>query len=465
MAGSVRSQEIESCSAVITSAHHIPSRAERWTAGLVCCLLFATVVLSLPFASRQLPVVVAFLPVYLTLVATGDSFTAFLLLVQFRATGSRPLALLSVAYSFTAVLAIAQACAFPGVFAPHGLFGSHQQTAIWIWSLWHAGFPLLIMLYAVGRRTMSDRFEARSAPAVAVVLATGVVLGLGVAAVTFGLHLPTLIQGNDYSGGFHGTWQVVLASAFAGLVVTVILTRLASVLDLWVAVVLLATLLEAALTIMAHQRFSVGWYLSRVFSVATSLMVGLVFVAELSRLYYRFVRLATVDALTGLANRRTFDERIDEERRASARTGEPFALLMIDVDDFKGYNDTYGHVAGDAALRAIADAIASVVHRPRDLVARYGGEEFAVVLSGTGLDAAMVVAERVRAEIAACRIPHRASRAAAVVTISLGAAATEAGDSGGRSLVERADAALYAAKTAGRNRVSAGVPAIMPSSA
>jgi two-component system chemotaxis family response regulator WspR len=189
--------------------------------------------------------------------------------------------------------------------------------------------------------------------------------------------------------------------------------------------------------------------------VLTSLTVAVIFVAELSRLYHRFSRLASVDALTGIANRRSFDERIEVERRATARGREPFALLMIDVDDFKGFNDAYGHVAGDAALRAVAEAIVAVVHRPRDLVTRFGGEEFAVLLPGTSLDAALVVAERIRGEVAARLIPHRTSRVAPVLTISLGAAVETAAEGRAAALIVRADAALYRAKAAGRNRVAA----------
>jgi len=440
---------------VSTSALTIPSAAERWSAACLCVLLVVATLVTLPIGSRPLPVVFAFLPIYLTLAAIADAFTAFLLLVQFSGQGSRPLALLAIAYTFTAVLAAAQACAFPNVFAPTGLFGAHSQTAVWIWAFWHGGFPAFVALYAIGRRTANEGFEPRPLAAVAVILGCGLALGLAAAAIAFVAPLPVLVQGNSYVGGFAGTWQTVIGLAVLGLIATVVLTRMASVLDLWLVVVLLGGLCDVTLTILAHERFSVGWYLSRVISVFTSITVALVFVAELSRLYHRFSRLASVDALTGIANRRSFDERIEDERRATARGGEPFALLMIDVDDFKGYNDAYGHVAGDVALRAVADAIVAVVHRPRDLVARFGGEEFAVLLPATTLDAAVVVGERIRNEVAARRIPHRASRAAPFVTISLGAAAGMAEEADAAALIGRADAALYRAKASGRNRVAA----------
>jgi diguanylate cyclase (GGDEF)-like protein len=438
----------------VTTSANVPSRAERWWAAALCVVLVAAVAITLPHGSRPLPVVAAFLPVYLTLASTGDVFTAFLLLVQFRAGGSRPLALLAVGYTFTAVIAVAQAVAFPGLFSPNGLFGAHAQTAVWLWTIWHGAFPTFVLLYALARRSTSERFAIRPASAAAAVFAVGVAIGLIAAAIAYTAPLPVLVEGNSYVGGFGGTWQTVIGLALAALVATVALTRLTTVLDLWLAVVLVGSLCDIVLTIFAHERFSVGWYLARVFAVITSLTVALVFVAELSRLYQRFARLASVDALTGLANRRTFDERSDEERRAAARTGEPYALVMIDVDDFKRYNDTYGHVAGDATLRAVAQAIESVVHRPRDLVARFGGEEFAVLLGSTAFDDAVVVAERIRAAVAARRIPHRASRAAPFVTISLGVAVGFGEDADPTALIERADAALYRAKAAGRNGVA-----------
>jgi diguanylate cyclase (GGDEF)-like protein len=423
-------------------------------AGIVAGVLVVAAIVTLPGGSRPLPVVNAFLPIYLTLAATGDALTAFLLLVQFRAGGSRPLALLAVAYTFTAVIAVAQACSFPGLFSPAGLFATRSQTSVWLWAMWHGGFPLIVTLYAISRRTTSDTFEQRPRRDVVVVAAAGLAIGLACATLAYMAPLPVLVQGISYIGGFNGTWQTVLGLAVLGLVATIALTRLATALDLWLVVVLVGGLCDATLTIFAHERYSVGWYLSRVYAVVTSITVALVFIAELTRLYHRFVRLASVDALTGLANRRTFDERIDEAHRSAVRSGEPYALLMIDVDDFKRFNDTYGHVAGDATLRAVAGAIAAVVHRPHDVVARYGGEEFAVILPGTTLDAGAVVADRVRNEVLARRIPHRSNRAGPFVTVSLGVGGSDVADAETTAVIERADAALYRAKEAGRNRVA-----------
>ena len=162
---------------------------------------------------------------------------------------------------------------------------------------------------------------------------------------------------------------------------------------------------------------------------------------------------AATDGLTGVANRPRFDTALDREWRRSLRLGESIALLLIDVDQFKAYNDRYGHKIGDDCLRATAPTLTSQIRRSHDLCARYGGDAFAVILPGTSRDGARDVAERMRAAIEALDLPHEAN-ADGVVTVSIGVAAvTVDRDDATSDLVEAAGAALYRAKRAGRNRV------------
>jgi diguanylate cyclase (GGDEF)-like protein len=163
--------------------------------------------------------------------------------------------------------------------------------------------------------------------------------------------------------------------------------------------------------------------------------------------------LVATDALTGVANRRAFDLALAREWRRSARGHEPIALLLLDVDHFKAYNDTYGHQAGDECLRLVATAVAAAVRRPADVVARYGGEEFAVILPETYLKNAGAIAEVILASVEAAAIPHEKS-AYGHVTVSVGAAAVvPVADRPFTDLTALADDALYTAKRRGRNRV------------
>lgn len=171
-------------------------------------------------------------------------------------------------------------------------------------------------------------------------------------------------------------------------------------------------------------------------------------------------RLSSVDGLTGIANRRRFDESLLREWRRASRTGLPLSLLVADVDYFKPFNDNYGHQVGDECLKAVARTLELKLRRPTDVVARYGGEEFAAILPETALDGAIAVADGMRGGIEALAITHRFSGAAAVVTISIGVASmtpVRGDENGFVALIKAADDALFRAKKLGRNRVAAGL--------
>ena len=166
--------------------------------------------------------------------------------------------------------------------------------------------------------------------------------------------------------------------------------------------------------------------------------------------------LATTDGLTGVSNRRHFDELLQREWQRCARSAVPLSLLMVDVDHFKRYNDHYGHPAGDSCLKAVARALLSVAQRPGDRVGRLGGEEFAVLLPDTDAAGAMDLAERALQAVRALRMPHAQSPHTDHVTISVGVATHRAqggslGDGAPQKLISQADKALYAAKNGGRD--------------
>ncbi len=163
--------------------------------------------------------------------------------------------------------------------------------------------------------------------------------------------------------------------------------------------------------------------------------------------------LSNTDGLTGIANRRAFDCRLDQEWRRGQRTGRPLALLMLDLDNFKHYNDRYGHLSGDRCLRAVAGILARAGRRADEIAARYGGEEFVVLLPETACDEAVGVAQLIQKAIWALALPHEGT-VPAIVTVSLGVSALIPSPLRvSEDLVRMADAGLYRAKHAGRNRV------------
>ncbi len=166
-------------------------------------------------------------------------------------------------------------------------------------------------------------------------------------------------------------------------------------------------------------------------------------------------QLASMDGLTGIPNRRTFQETIDTEWERATRDGDPLSLIMMDIDFFKKCNDHYGHQHGDEVLRRVAKALAGCIKRPADMVARYGGEEFAVLLPATDLEGAAKVGEQLRSTVEGLKLENAKSQVCDWVTISLGVASCIPipGEIETEQLIKRADEALYEAKEQGRNRV------------
>ena len=167
-------------------------------------------------------------------------------------------------------------------------------------------------------------------------------------------------------------------------------------------------------------------------------------------------KIALIDGLTEIPNRRNYDETFEQEWRRCARTQSPVSLIMLDIDAFKQYNDNYGHSLGDQTLKTVAKCLSEQVMRSGDHVARYGGEEFAIILPNTDLKAAESVAEKIRHAVMQLKIPHAFSPTAEFITVSLGvSAAIPTISDSYTALQEFADQQLYQAKQAGRNQVSA----------
>ncbi len=175
---------------------------------------------------------------------------------------------------------------------------------------------------------------------------------------------------------------------------------------------------------------------------------------KITQAYETIQKQAAIDALTGIPNRRSFFEILLKEIKRSHRNHDPISIIMCDIDNFKIYNDTYGHLKGDMCLQKVAQAIKACLKRSTDLCARYGGEEFIILLPNTTLNGAINIAEMIRSKIEKMKIPNKNSFPTGIITLSLGVSSTEGcTEFDPETIIKNADTALYKAKEQGRNQV------------
>jgi diguanylate cyclase (GGDEF)-like protein len=289
-------------------------------------------------------------------------------------------------------------------------------------------------------------------------LGGGIAAGIvpAVALALRGDTLEPIVSGNSYASAWgFGTGELLVVVNLFALALAIGWTRGRTVLQTWLIVALVAACLDVLAANAGGARFTAGWYFARFLVVCSSTAVLWAYLRQLHVMFVELSDLSMVDGLTSLPNRRYFEKRLHDAIRAARRAGRPLALLMADVDAFKQYNDTYGHLAGDEALKHVASALRASALRPGDLFARWGGEEFAALLPDTDPEGAYMVAERLRAAIAALAIPHRCTPVVShVVTISVGIALLGGLGDDPDYLIARADSALYRAKSSGRNGVA-----------
>ncbi|PHV08326.1 GGDEF domain-containing protein [Janthinobacterium sp. BJB412] len=473
--------DLTSNSEVMLSTARAGRRAQRLAAAVVLLSLLAFGALA-PFAKLPMTPVWAFIPCYESMLLISDLITAVLLLGQVRSTRCRGVLALACGYFFTAGMTVVHALTFPGLFSAGGLLGAGPQSTAWLYMLWHGGFPLFVLAYA---RLQASELHLRPGPRPlyrvilrCVLLTFLLVAALGALATVGHDRLPHIMVKHHYAPVMTAVVGTVWSfSVFA--LFTVWRKRQRSMLDLWLMVVMCAWLIDIALSALLNgARFDLGFYAGRIYGLMAANFVLMVLMVENGTLYLNLSRMADelrqlsmVDTLTGIANRRQFDATLEAEWRRTLRSGTPLALLMLDIDFFKCYNDAYGHVAGDCCLRRVGQLLAASARRPGELAARYGGEEFAVLLPGMDGAAALVLAQGVCHALAALGIEHAHSAAAGHVTASIGVAAVEARSAPvGHEprdaveptlLVEAADRALYASKADGRNRATLA-PSLWP---
>jgi diguanylate cyclase (GGDEF)-like protein len=442
-----------------------PGRGHWVVAGVTAALLMVVAGLVLPLGTTPLPERAGFLPGFIGMMFLADLVTATLLFSQAGAAQDRSTADLGAAYLFSVAIVVPHLMAFPGVFAEKSLIGT-SASAVWLWCAWHAGFALCVMRYAWRRRTAGTgpiRIVPVVATLAAIVLAATAVATVGIP------YLPEVLRGGGFGALItSGVGPAVLACNLAALGLIVIRLRGRTVVDLWLAVAMLAATLDVILTLCSGGRYTLGWYVARLLSLVTGITVLVALLSELASLFQRLSGLnerlqllSVTDGLTELANRRGFDEALDRAWRIAEREETPISLLMIDIDHFKGFNDTYGHPAGDECLRRVASLINSHARRPYDIAGRLGGEEFGLLMPATDEAGAALIASRLRAGIENLLIPHQVTDLGHV-TISGGVATSRpfARREVPATLISAADHALYEAKKSGRNRIRAAVAAV-----
>lgn len=434
--------------------------------GFAALLILLAFAIAAPRAGEPLRAIGPFMPMCALTVFTTAVIAAFLLAAQFAATRQPALGAIGGAYAFSALAVALQLLTFPGLFTPGALFGAGQHTSVWMWVFWHAGFPLFIILATVIRAAFGPIpvSAAEVRPWTWLLIGGPIAVCAGLCLLALYGDLPPafapLVRDQSFAGSPVAfiTWSLNVAA----LVVVALSGRLRILLDQWLAIAVLACLVDTTLNFMSTTRFSVGWYVARIFSMlAPGAVVGLL-IWEVCLLYRRLFEAHTSllhasvrDGLTGVYNRFYFDAEYPLEFDRAKRTNQPLSLVIIDVDHFKHYNDAFGHLKGDTCLIAVARALAEVLQRPADFVARYGGEEFAIVLPDTDLRAASAVAEKCRQAV--LRLNLATPAPAGRVTISAGCATRPPNTTLARDeLTSAADAALYKAKSAGRNRIELG---------
>src|SRR5450830_782918 len=363
-----------------------------------------------------------------------------------------------IAMIFITIIFIPLIAAFPGGLMTAPIIGA-TSSAVWLWCYWHTGFGLLIIRYALS----SDDVAGTATSVRTSIIATIAVVVLLTLSATIGLpYMPAVFSnGKNF---FDDSTLVIPALVFGiNLIALLCVMRMrdSKPEQLWVMVGMFAACIDIWLTLYGGSRFSLGWYFAKMTSLFTSLVVLISQLYGITRLYNSIagankilMTQANQDGLTALSNRRCFDQVLEIEWNRARRDKRSLALLMIDVDFFKKYNDCYGHLAGDDCLRKIASHMLAVINRPGDVAARYGGEEFVVMLPNTDASGARLVGERLLYNLSQAAIPHAQNVPSGHVTLSIGVSAMVPGAGSNTTMLAlAADKALYEAKEHGRNQI------------
>jgi diguanylate cyclase (GGDEF)-like protein len=426
----------------------------RFAVSLSSLLILAGVAMT-PFANASMPPIPGYMTAFGAAMLSINFMLAMLLYSRGETEGNGSVVMLGTAYFFVATIFVPLMASFPDGLIRGTIIGT-PVSSVWLWSFWHAGFGLSILRFAHGA---GSNHTLSLSPMREMSFALGIVIFMALVG-TLGLpYLPSLFaDGHSFFSGPAKLipWSILAIDALAAVKLYRLPNKTPE--HLWLTVGMLAACFDVWLTFHGTDRFSLGWYVSKVGSLATSMAVLVSLFADLTLLYKRsfqtnllLVTLANQDGMTGLANRRRFDETLDTEWRRARRSLQPLSLMLLDVDLFKKFNDRFGHLAGDDCLRKVATVLRESAQRPGDLAARYGGEEFALVLPNTSAENAMALAALIRRRLAALAIAHP-DIASGKVSASIGIATMVPElSSHPESVILAADKALYMAKSEGRD--------------
>ncbi len=420
------------------------------------CLLLTAASLT-PFTQTLWTEIPGFIVCYSVTLIMVNLLVAVLLITKSRNEHDHSHMVLAAAYLYAGFIIVPHLAAFPNALVPGYLLGQ-PGSATWLWVFWHGGFAVLVILYALAARTTMKIPRLRLVFPGVLLLVTIVAL----VALRDVPYLPIILTGNHYFDGHTGFF--IMAAVFLINVTALVMigarlrTRQAE--DLWLTVGLIGATADIWLSLAGGQRFSLGWYCGRIcgLTTATVLMLSLLYdvlktYGTVSAANDTLDQLSLTDALTRLGNRRMFDLTLENEWRRCRRDKLPLSVIMFDVDQFKSFNDTYGHQAGDVCLQKIADRLYEAAARAGDVAARYGGEEFALILPATDQAGSEYLARLVRLTVRNMGLPHIRSEKQ-VITISAGVATLVPSENyEAAELVRRADLALYQAKDSGRDTV------------
>ncbi len=440
---------------------------QRRVAGLAALSIVLVSLLAVRYGGQALPHLQVYLPITITLIVLCEAVTGYLLLSQYVISRQPVLLVLGLAYLFGALMAASYLLAFPGVFAPYNPFDTSMRTPGWIWVFWVCGYACWIFAAVLVMRrgshssaqTQTHGHRRRWPWLLLLPLSlAGILVCIAVQAVDW---LPVKLNSSGQLTLPLGAFQLVGLVNGLALVAAFWRGNLRRVFDLFLLVSVLAMFGYALLGIASLVRFSLTWYMAGVLRTIASggLLVALLW--EVGRLYrelqsahQQLTRASERDGLTGIYNRGYLDKMLDHEFRRAQRSDLPLSVILLDVDHFKAYNDSYGHQQGDICLRAIAKALNSICQRSGDFAARYGGEEFMLVFPGIDCASAQRLAEQARQAVLVLKLPAAAEHGG-FVSISSGVAChvRERAYDRLEALIEASDTALYQAKSDGRNRV------------